>query len=318
MLTIEAVAVTLVILGLASALLWLTARYERRLGLTPPERATREVPLRLLRAPVREQSEEGPASLTGTDGLRAVPVARPARPWGAKPGRAHKRRSGTALLAAWSPSDPTPGSDADQSDADGPSVRIDGADGARAPESAVPEPAIPESASPEPSIPEPSVPESSVPEPSSPGPSSPEPSVPEPSSPEPSSPEWAADFARRILDPELGQGGLRIEEFRDGDVLVLRAEIPDSDPDRDVQVTVTDGTLRIHADRRQSSGATEKAGYHTEFRYGTFTRAFPLPEDSRADDVEATYDKGILEVRIPIPAAKNAPVKSIPVVTRRS
>jgi HSP20 family protein len=42
------------------------------------------------------------------------------------------------------------------------------------------------------------------------------------------------------VDPEY-EGWLRTEEYRDGDTLVLRAEVPGIDPDKDVQITVGDG-----------------------------------------------------------------------------
>ena len=44
-----------------------------------------------------------------------------------------------------------------------------------------------------------------------------------------------------------GQEWLRVEEFHDGDTLVVRAELPDIDPDKDVEVTTADGVVRIHA-----------------------------------------------------------------------
>src|SRR5579872_4424745 len=59
--------------------------------------------------------------------------------------------------------------------------------------------------------------------------------------------EWP-DVFRRFFDTEwLDSGWLRVEEFRDGDDLVVRAELPGIDPDKDVEVSVSDGMLSIHA-----------------------------------------------------------------------
>jgi len=92
----------------------------------------------------------------------------------------------------------------------------------------------------------------------------------------------------------------RVEELMDGDDLVVRAELPGLDPDKDVEVTVSDHTLRIKAERRHESRTEEPNGYRSEFRYGTFTRTVHLPVGTTEEDVKATYTDGVLEVRVPV------------------
>jgi HSP20 family protein len=104
----------------------------------------------------------------------------------------------------------------------------------------------------------------------------------------------------------------RVEEFQEDGMMVVRAEMPGIDPDRDVEITVSDGTLRIKAERRQESKTEDKQGYHSEFHYGSFLRTVPLPAGATDEDVKATYHDGILEVRIPVNAEK-AEAKKIPV-----
>ena len=82
---------------------------------------------------------------------------------------------------------------------------------------------------------------------------------------------------RRLFEVEDGQEWLRVEEFHDGDTLVVRAELPDIDPDKDVEVTSSDGMVRIHAHREQKAEHKEKRGYRSEFRYGEFERTITLP-----------------------------------------
>lgn len=111
---------------------------------------------------------------------------------------------------------------------------------------------------------------------------------------------------RRLFDwlrwPEPWPFGeeMSLEEFVDGDEFVARAEIPGLDPDKDIDIQVSDSTLRIRAERHQESKTTEKGGYRSEFRYGSFTRSVPLPAGTSEQDVRATYKDGILEVRMPI------------------
>jgi HSP20 family protein len=110
---------------------------------------------------------------------------------------------------------------------------------------------------------------------------------------------------QQFLDAET----IRVEEFREGDMMVVRAELPGIDPDKDVEVVVADGMLRIHAERTQRSTTpandageqqdTAKEHFRSEFRYGAFTRMLPLPVGASQTDVTATYTDGILEVRVP-------------------
>jgi HSP20 family protein len=120
-------------------------------------------------------------------------------------------------------------------------------------------------------------------------------------------PEW---FGRRMADwptslrelLEAEGAEMRVEEFEEEEdgTLVVRAEMPGLDPAKDVEVTVSDQVLRITAERRQESKVEDKRGYRSEFRYGSFLRSVALPSGATADDVKATYNDGILEVRVPV------------------
>lgn len=110
---------------------------------------------------------------------------------------------------------------------------------------------------------------------------------------------------RRMFDLDLDQDGwLRMEEYRDGDDLVLRAEIPDIDPDKDVEVLVEEGRVTVRARREATDDRRGKSGFRTEFRYGELSRTVRVPPGVHAGDVRATYADGILEVRVPVPAER--------------
>ena len=114
---------------------------------------------------------------------------------------------------------------------------------------------------------------------------------------------WPERWRRMFdLDADLG-GWLRVEEFQDGDTLVVRAELPEVDPDKDVEVTMSDGMLHIRARRTASSEHKDKEGYRSEFRYGAFERDVLLPPGVEEAQVAATYKDGVLEVRVPMPPA---------------
>jgi len=124
--------------------------------------------------------------------------------------------------------------------------------------------------------------------------------------------DWP-DMFRRFFDVDWDAGWLRVEEFRDGDTMVVRAELPGIDPDKDVELTVVDGVLHIRAHREEKSEEKSKHGYRSEFRYGSFTRSFELPAGIDESEIKASYTDGVLEVRVPAPVEVKSEVTKVPV-----
>ena len=120
---------------------------------------------------------------------------------------------------------------------------------------------------------------------------------------------WPELWRSRFLE---GMGPMRVEEFQEGNTLVVKAEMPGLDPDKDVEISVSDQTLHIRAERRKESKIEEKGRYRSEFHYGSFARSVPLPTGATEQDVKATYKDGILEVRIPVDQGK-AEAHKIPI-----
>ncbi|HET7516497.1 MAG TPA: Hsp20/alpha crystallin family protein [Actinomycetes bacterium] len=111
----------------------------------------------------------------------------------------------------------------------------------------------------------------------------------------------------------FGDGRPRVDEYLDDDTLVIRAELPGIDPEKDVEITIGDGMLHIHAERRQEEKLEDKDMYRSELRYGVFTRTLPLPAGVGEQDIDASYKAGILEIRIPVDqkkAATKVPVRA--------
>jgi len=92
---------------------------------------------------------------------------------------------------------------------------------------------------------------------------------------------------------------MRIEQELKDDTLVVRAELPGIDPDKDVEITLNEGVLRIKAERRSETKEEKEGTFHSEFRYGSFERVVRVPKETLMDDVMASYKDGILEVRCP-------------------
>jgi HSP20 family protein len=92
----------------------------------------------------------------------------------------------------------------------------------------------------------------------------------------------------------------QVEMFRRGDRIVVRADLPGLRKD-DVRVEVDDGVLTISGERSEEHEEDRGDFYRSERSYGQFYRAIPLPEGVTADQAEATFKDGVLEVTIPAP-----------------
>lgn len=104
---------------------------------------------------------------------------------------------------------------------------------------------------------------------------------------------------------------IRVDEYQEDGTLVVKAELPGIDPDKDVELTVSEGVLHIAAERREEEKTEEKGYMRKELRYGSFARTLPLPKDVSEADVKASYRDGILEIRVP--AIQPVPAKKVPI-----
>jgi HSP20 family protein len=110
---------------------------------------------------------------------------------------------------------------------------------------------------------------------------------------------------------------IRVDEFTERGTLVIRAEVPDVDPDRDIDISVSDGAVHITAERRTDETHEAKRDYvRRELHHGPSSRTMDLPKGVAGDAVTATYTNGILEIRVlmPTPAAPDS--RRIPISTR--
>lgn len=120
-------------------------------------------------------------------------------------------------------------------------------------------------------------------------------------------------WRRWLYMDEEPEGWLRVEEERHDGMLFIRAEIPGIDPEKDLDVSVSDHTLRISAKREEHTEDKKKDAYRSEFRYGEFQRSVPLPAVVDRDSVKAAYKDGILEVTLPWPAEHEPGSTKVPI-----
>jgi HSP20 family molecular chaperone IbpA len=88
------------------------------------------------------------------------------------------------------------------------------------------------------------------------------------------------------------------EIVKDGDDAVVRVELPGVDVEKDVNVEVDNGRLVIHGEHRDEHAEENNGRTLREIRYGSFRRSFQLPAHVTSEAVAASYDAGVLTVRV--------------------
>ena len=88
-----------------------------------------------------------------------------------------------------------------------------------------------------------------------------------------------------------------------GDHYVLRADLPGLS-DEDVNVELQDNMLTISGERKPEHESQQEGYYRLERAFGAFSRSLTLPDGVDPGAVQAHFDRGVLEIRIPKPEQK--------------
>ena len=120
-------------------------------------------------------------------------------------------------------------------------------------------------------------------------------------------PRFAAGM-RRAYRPQ-------IDVVRDGRTLAVVVEIAGADPDS-LRV-VLDGRRLLIAGSRPRPRADDVQWHRAEIEYGPFERELELSDDVSVDDAEATYDRGLLKLTLPLAPKPPRPAR-VAIVVRRA
>lgn len=84
---------------------------------------------------------------------------------------------------------------------------------------------------------------------------------------------------------------------------ILRADLPGL-TEKDVKVELEDNVLSVSGERRAETTEEREGYYRVERASGRFSRSLTLPEGVDAGGIQAQFHDGVLEVRVPKPAAR--------------
>ena len=105
-----------------------------------------------------------------------------------------------------------------------------------------------------------------------------------------------------------GNGGTRrwlpqMDLVETEDHFALKADLPGLD-EGDVAIDVEGDVLTVSGERKADHEERGEGFHRIERSYGSFRRSLTLPEGIDPEAVTATFDKGVLEIRIPKPEAR--------------
>lgn len=92
----------------------------------------------------------------------------------------------------------------------------------------------------------------------------------------------------------------KVEILRHNGDFTVRAELPGLTKD-DVRVELMDNVLTLSGERKEEKEEKREDYYRTERSYGSFYRLIPLPEGASVEKATATFNNGLLEVKLQVP-----------------
>lgn len=106
-------------------------------------------------------------------------------------------------------------------------------------------------------------------------------------------------LSRLFSEPASRPWSPAVDIYETENELVLKADLPDVDP-KNVGIQLENGTLTLKGERRFEEQKNGQKGFHRiERSYGSFVRAFSLPDTVDGEKVKADFKNGVLTVTLP-------------------
>ncbi len=116
------------------------------------------------------------------------------------------------------------------------------------------------------------------------------------------------EFFRGGIAPRREVGFIpAVDIYETPDSVVIEVEAPGMKKD-EIKITIEDGVLRISGEKKIEREEKDKNYFVIERSYGTFERAFRLPDYVDPEKIKAKYENGILTITLPKKEEKKAKV----------
>jgi HSP20 family protein len=131
---------------------------------------------------------------------------------------------------------------------------------------------------------------------------------------------FTPDFDRIFEEagwPLFRGGGIReaawapnLDVFEKDNQLIAKLDLPGLKKE-EVKVETVEGRLTISGERKYEQEEKTENVFRCEREYGSFYRMVPLPKGAKLDEVKATFENGVLEVTVPLPARAEAKSRTV-------
>lgn len=109
---------------------------------------------------------------------------------------------------------------------------------------------------------------------------------------------------KQPMKKEVGQ--LALDIFLTPENIVIQAPIAGVDKE-DISLTINEDVLVIKGKRQQTQTVEDDSYYTKECFWGDFSRSIVLPLEADTKKISASFEKGILEIRIGKKAKETGP-----------
>ena len=119
------------------------------------------------------------------------------------------------------------------------------------------------------------------------------------------------DFFRGFeVSPQAGVIAPRFEVSETDEAIVVEAELPGLD-EKDIELTLQENVLTLKGEKKREEETKKKNCYISERSYGHFQRSLQLGANVDADNVNASFKKGVLTITIPKLEPEQSKVRTI-------
>jgi len=88
--------------------------------------------------------------------------------------------------------------------------------------------------------------------------------------------------------------------------------------EKDIDISMSRDMVTISGEKKEEKEENAKGIYRMERRYGSFSRSIPLPDNCvDTDKAEASYNNGILTIKLPKTTGYRESVKKIPILNNK-
>jgi HSP20 family protein len=122
------------------------------------------------------------------------------------------------------------------------------------------------------------------------------------------------DFFANARAGEMMAWGPNVDILENDDSFEIHAELPGVKQE-EVKITLENNVLTLSGEKKQEVKEDKDNCCRVERSYGRFERSFSLPNTVKADNVHASFEDGVLKIRLP--KAETAKSRTISIETKK-